>query len=405
MEDKEKQAAPVAPAVDVEALKASVDAAVRDAAAKAVEAYKASLPAVTSGLKVVADHDEERPFKTFADQLIAIKNAAKGGGQVDERLLKVLKAVPSGLNESIGADGGFLVQPDFAAEIVKKAYDRGAVLSRVRKFPVSGNQLKINGIDESSRIDGSRWGGVRGYWKAEGVQATASDPKFYQVALELKKLMLMAYITDELLADAPAMAAIVEQAFADEVLFKTENAIINGTGAGQPLGVLNAGCVVSVGKETGQAADTVVFENVLKMWSRLWAPGRSNAVWLINQDVEPQLYSMAASVGTGGNTVFLPQGGLSVAPYSTLFGRPVLAVEYCDTVGDSGDVVLADLSQYALIDKGPLGAYSIHLRFDYDEQVYRMVYRVDGAPLWKNTLTPYLSGNTLSPFVKLDARA
>jgi HK97 family phage major capsid protein len=96
---------------------------------------------------------------------------------------------------------------------------------------------------------------------------------------------------------------------------------------------------------------------------------------------------------------------LSGAPYATLLGRPVIPVEYCDNVGDKGDILLADFSQYALIEKGPASAYSIHVRFTSDEQTFRMVHRVDGQPLWKNALTPYNAGSTLSPFVTLNERA
>jgi HK97 family phage major capsid protein len=386
-----------------------VDRAATEAAAKAVDAFKAALPAVTSGLQVVADHDAERPFKSFGEQLVAIRKASMPGGSVDGRLLQVqakaLKVVPSGLNESVGAEGGFLVQPDFASELIKRSYDMGAILNRCRKFPVTGNSLTINGVDETSRANGSRWGGVEAHWLVEGGTKTAHKPKFFQHKLELRKLASLCYVTDELLQDTVALGSIVEQAFSEEIAFKTENAIVNGSGAGEPLGIMNAGCMVSVTKENNQAADTVVFENILKMWSRAWGAGRKNAVWLISQDVEPQLYSMSLAVGAGGSAVYLPSGGLSVSPYASLFGRPVIPVEYCDNVGDSGDIILADFSQYALIDKPAATSYSIHFMFSTDEQTFRVVYRVDGQPLWKNALTPYNGGSTLSPFVKLDARA
>jgi HK97 family phage major capsid protein len=395
--------------MDEKDIAALVERVATDTAAKAVDAYKASLPAIESGLKVVADHDAERPFKSFGEQLVAIRNASMPGRAIDDRLWQVqnkaLKVVPSGLNESIGAEGGFLVQPDFASELIKRSYDMGAILSRVRKFPVSGNTLTINGVDETSRANGSRWGGVEAHWLVEGGTKAAHKPKFYQHKLELRKLASLCYVTDELLQDSVALGSIVEQAFSEEIMFKTENAIVNGSGAGEPLGIMNGGCMISVTKENNQAADTVVFENILKMWSRAWGAGRKNAVWLISQDVEPQLYSMGLAVGAGGSAVYLPSGGLSVAPYATLFGRPVLPVEYCDNVGDSGDIILADFSQYALIDKPAATAYSIHFMFSTDEQTFRVVYRVDGQPLWKNALTPYNGGSTLSPFVKLDARA
>ena len=158
--------------------------------------------------------------------------------------------------------------------------------------------------------------------------------------------------------------------------------------------------------ETGQAAATVVSENLIKMWARMWAPSRRNAVWLINQDVEPQLMQLSLPVSTGGQLVYMPPGGLSASPYGSIFGRPVLPVEYCQTLGTTGDVILADLSEYYAIEKGGVeAASSIHVRFVYDETVFRFVYRFDGQPSWASALTPFKGTNTLSPFVVLAARA
>lgn len=182
---------------------------------------------------------------------------------------------------------------------------------------------------------------------------------------------------------------------------------LNGTGAGQLLGIQNAACLVSVAKETGQAADTVLFENIVKMWTRLYARSRANAAWYINQDVEPQLFGMAMSVGTGGVPVFMPAGGISGQPYSTLFGRPIIPIEQAATLGDVGDIILADMSQYLLIDKGAIkGDQSIHVKFLYGENTFRFVYRVNGQPIWKSVLTPFKgTANTQSPFIVLAERA
>jgi len=201
-------------------------------------------------------------------------------------------------------------------------------------------------------------------------------------------------------------AQAIQMGFNDEFDFKLTDAVINGTGAGQPLGIMNAGCMVSVAKETGQAKDTIVYENINKMWSRLIGASRSNAIWIINQDCEPQLNQMSVAVGTGGVPVYLPAGGVSAQPYSTLFGRPVVPIEQCATIGDTGDIMLCDFSKYQAIDKGGMQSdVSIHVRFIYDEQVFRFVYRFDGQPVLASPITPYKGTNTLSHFIKLAERA
>ena len=128
---------------------------------------------------------------------------------------------------------------------------------------------------------------------------------------------------------------------------------------------------------------------------------RANAVWYINQELEPYLYTLTV----GDKPVYIPAGGLSEKPYGTLFGRPVVPLEQCSAAGSVGDIILGDLSQYLLIDKGGINAASsIHVRFLYDESVFRFIYRVDGQPIWNKPITPYKGSSTLSPFVTLAAR-
>jgi HK97 family phage major capsid protein len=173
------------------------------------------------------------------------------------------------------------------------------------------------------------------------------------------------------------------------------------------LGILNSGGLVSVAKESGQKADSLVFENILKIWSRMLGPSRSNAVWLINQSAEQQLFSMSLSVGTGGAPVYLPGGGASDRPYASLFGRPVIPCEQCAALGDKGDIILADFSNgYILAEKGGIQAdVSIHVSFLYDQSVFRFIMRVDGQPMLSSAVTPYKGSDALGHFVTLDARA
>jgi HK97 family phage major capsid protein len=362
-----------------------------------------SNPVITGG------RDAER-FSSFGEQLNAICQADSPGGKanLDPRLLG-LQAAISGSGSTVASDGGFLVQDDYANEILKLAHSGSEIVSRVRKIPISANSdgLTINAIAETSRASGSRWGGVQVYRLEEGGQMTSKKPKLRQVKWELKDLCGLWYATNKLLQDAIAMQSVAEQAFSEEIAFVVEDEIINGDGASQMAGILNSKALVSITKESGQAATTLVKENIDKMFARCWAPSRKNAVWLINQDVEPQLFSMTQDVGTGGVPVYLPPGNnISGAPHGMLYGRPVVPIEHCQTLGTKGDIVLADLSQYIMIEKGGVQAdSSIHLRFDYNETAFRWVIRNDGKTPWNLPLTPAHGTNTLAPFTALNARA
>lgn len=347
----------------------------------------------------------KKEFRTLGELLSAVAKADTRQG-VDARLQESRAA--TGMGEATPADGGWLVQSDFAVDLMTRTYNIGQILSRIPRIPVgpNANGLTLTMVNETSRANGSRWGGVTVSRTPEGGAGTGSRPKFRQMELKLKKLFGLCYASDELLQDAVALEAVINKAFPEEMSFVMEDEILNGTGAGQMLGILNGPALVSVAKETGQTAATVVYENINKMWSRMWAPSRANAVWLINQDVEPQFNAMGISVGTGGVPVYLPPGGMSETPFARVFGRTVLPVEQCQTLGTVGDIVLVDLSQYTMIDKGGIqAASSMHVRFLNDEGTYRFIARNDGQPSWNSALTPKNGSNTLSPFVALATRA
>jgi HK97 family phage major capsid protein len=354
-----------------------------------------------SRVEVGIDNRSRESFGSFGQQLAAVMNAGMGNG-TDPRLFNAA----SGLNENSGPDGGFLVQTDFASTLLNDVFETGILASRCRELNISAasNRMTMNGVDETSRAS-SRSGGIIGYWEEEAAEKTATKPKFRKIDLKLKKLIGLCYATDELLEDATALESVITTGFVDEFGFLVDDSSVNGTGAGQPLGILNSGCLVTVAKETGQATKTIMAENVMNMYSRMFARSRSNGVWLINQDIEPQLFGMSLAVGTGGVPVYMPAGGLAGQPFATLFGRPVLAIEQCPTLGTLGDIIFADLNGYLLAKKGGVKAdMSIHVRFVYDESVFRFTMRVDGQPLRASALTPYKGTNTLSHFVALAAR-
>lgn len=400
--------------MDNEQMQAMLDAAI----AKAVEA---NTKAVTDALKAAPPvnpvtfeaksqpatvKDKPEGFKSLGDQLKAIADAGTPGGRIDRRLYE-MKA-PSGLNETVGSEGGFLVQQDFATDIFSQAFGQSEILRRCTPVTITtnANGTVIALLDETSRANGSRWGGAQAYWRAEAGTVTANMPTFREVNLNLKDLMALAYATSQVIQDASQLETIVGAAMREEVVFKAEDAVFEGTGAGQPLGILNSSALISVAKETGQAADTVVYQNIVKMYARLHPRFKQNAVWMINPDVFPQLALMNLAVGTGGAPVFVPAGGASAMPYNTLFGKPIIEVEYASTVGDLGDIVLVDWRQYYLATKGgPELASSMHVRFIYDEMTYRITYRVDGQPKFVSALTPFKGSNSLGAYVALAARA
>lgn len=340
----------------------------------------------------------------MGDFLQAVAKSGQGRG-TDPRLMI---GAALGASTAVGADGGFLMPTTMANQMMARMTG-GQILSRLSPLPLDAGSdtLVLNVLAETARTTGGRKGGVVGYWIAEGEAPTGSRPKFDRAELKTRGVGALGYATDELLRNVSALQTWFPMFFADELRFLAEDATINGTGAGKPMGVLVAPCLVEVAKEAGQLADTIVKENIDKMWSRMYAPSRANAVWLINQEIEPQLDNLTLAVGVGGVPVYLPAGGLSATPYASLKGRPVIPVEYCSALGDKGDIILADWTEYLWIQQGGIeNASSIHVAFTTFEQAFRCKWHVDGQPAWRSALTPFkgTAGVTYSPFVTLAAR-
>ena len=349
------------------------------------------------------------PFGSLGEQLQAVAAHTRdpysrhaGVGKLQE-----IQAA-TGAGEDVASDGGFLVQTDFTSELLRLVHETGVLAGLTDRKPISANAngLKINAVDETSRVDGSRWGGVRAYWAGEAGALTATKPKYRQMELNLQKLTGLYYATDELLADAVALGAFIQDAFAEEFGFKVDDGIIRGSGAGQPLGILGHAGTLDVPKETGQSAATVIAENIENMYARMWAPSVARATWYINQDVWTQLFQLSHVFGTGGVPMFMLPGGMVNAPHGMLMGRSVMPIEQCETLGNSGDIIFADLSQYLMIEKGGMdAASSIHVQFLTDETTFRFILRGDGQPKRNALLTPYKGTNTLSSFITLATRA
>lgn len=345
-------------------------------------------------------------WRTFGEFTIAVKNAALGN-QVDSRLTNA--SLTTYGNEGVGADGGFAVPPDFRNTIMTKVMGAESLLSRCDQIETSGYSITV------PKDETAPWGtaGIQGYWDGEAGTYTQKKHAFEHSTIKVNKLTGLVPVTDELLQDAPALGSYVQSRAATVLDFKVSDAIINGTGAGMPLGILNAPCTVQQGKESSQVADTVHGLNLVKMWARMPSQWRSSAVWLCHPDVEPELLKAGLQVGpaasgtaTGGTLIYMPPGGVSQSPYATLFGRPVVPHQACAALGDVGDLIFAALGQYAAVLKagGLRTDSSIHLWFDQSVTAFRFTLRMGGQPWWSAAISAKNGSTTYGPFVTLEAR-
>lgn len=350
---------------------------------------------VHSGVQVVKD-EADQDFESDGQFFMAVKTAALYPARADARLRSRKVVDATGMSEGVPSDGGYLLRPQTSSGILENMFSVGSLLGMVSRDPVTGNSITYNGIDETSRVNGSRKGGIVSGWMGEGGTLPSGKPKFRQIELKLRKAGALCYATDEQLEDVANLESWLNGTVSDELRFRAEDAIVEGIGGAQPLGVLNSPALIAVKRVD---ANKVLFADIVNMWARRYV-GVRDYVWLINQDVTPQLDQMV--IGTEAPPRFVDYGADGVM---RMKGRPVMEVEYCQTMGTAGDILLFSPSQYKMIDKsaGVKAASSIHVAFTTDEMCFRFVYRVDGKPLWNSAVTPLHGSNTISPYVSLDA--
>lgn len=345
-----------------------------------------------------------RSFGEFAAAVHAAGVAAANGHQVrDDRLIFNAAAPGSSYaNESTGSDGGFLVPVEYSQSLFQASQNQvDALLPYTDSTPVAGNSMAFP-VDETTP-----WGtsGIKAYWTNEAAEMAKSKPALDPMQLRLQKLTCLVPVTDELLADSGAIGSYLNSQTPVAMNWRTNEALWSGDGIGKPRGFFGSGAMVSVAKEGSQTGGTVIRQNITKMRARMAPASYRRAIWMINNDVLPQLDELAYGQATTNAAIYNPVGG--DFGYGMLLGRPVMVTQHNPTVGAQGDIALVDWKSYRTITKagGIETATSMHLWFDMGLTAFRAIFRVAGQPLLTKPITPNNGTGTLSPFVVLDVRA
>jgi HK97 family phage major capsid protein len=347
-------------------------------------------------------------FATMGDFLLSVRSAASPGAMPDRRLSGRQDLTNTFANETSGSEGGFLVPPDFRTTLVSRVMGEESLLARCDQIQTTSNSVTMPVDVDEVWNDNT---GIYARWENEGGQKPESKLALDQMTIRLNKLVALVPVSDELLEDAPAIEGYVRRKAPDKINYKVSQAIISGSGNGQPLGMLTAPALITVAPGA-TPADTIQFANLAQMWGRMYGPFRNSAVWLINPELEAQLMLMffstapVASVPATPIPVYLPANSAAGTPYATLFGRPVIPTQACSPAGDVGDIIFADLAQYlALMKTGIIKTdVSIHVYFVQDLTAFRFVLRIGGMPWIPKPYQPRVGTFTQGPFITLGAR-
>lgn len=328
-------------------------------------------------------------FKSDGEFIDAIIKAGCNRGE-DQRLIKA----PSGQHTRDDVLGGYVVPEDVSERILEFVFDDFDgmnVLPKTDQMTTSSDSLKIPTMPETSRKLGYRDAGVIAYWLAEADQFTASTIKWGTQRLELNKVIALLYATDEMIADSQvALGDIFTRKAGGAIRFATNLALFQGTGVGQPMGILRCNSTITVPLETtpvNQAStqDVILHKNVNQMYNRIMPRYLPGAAWYIHPNVREQLEYISFNDDTTNKRPIYVQGTgygkIDGAPFGTLKGLPVIPWEYCYDAGQRGDILLANWSAYQTLQKrdgGVKSASSIHVRFLFEEQAFRFSFRIDG---------------------------
>jgi len=304
--------------------------------------------------------------------------------------------------------GGYAERTSLLPGLLTVGMENDPISGRTTAVPMGAVSVEIlarTDKDHSSSVAG----GFTVTRRPETVSPASSRSTLEKIKLRATSLFGVAFETEELLSDSViSFVALIDAGFRDQFAHHMIGERLRGTGGDQYLGILTAlsasslGPTISIAKETGQAAATIVTDNALKMRARCWGYGQ--AIWLANHDCYPQLAKLTIPVGTGGVAVY--QQSLVEDRPDMLLGRPIFYTEYASTLGTQGDLICSNWSQFLEGLYQPLqSAESMHVRFLNHERTFKFWLRNCGAPWWRTALTPNQSTATLSPFVVLDTRA
>lgn len=371
-------------------LKAYIDSGIESRLAGALEALKPKGPIKRPGVITTHDNALDDPkcgFKSLGDFSKSVMNASQKTS-FDERLKISQKA--NGASEDINADGGYATPIEFATSVYDDIMAQDSLMADTWMIPMGSNSIKLPAINYLTQ--GAY--GVTANWEGEGQTIPTSKPKYRQPQLTLNKLTALVPVTSELMEDGIAIEGMIDKLAAEAIKFKVNDAILNGTGAGMPTGIIGHASTATVTRTTALATAAL---DLLTMRSRLYSTG--GAKFYINKDVEPALLTAADPAGrylyfAPGSFPLNPAVGGATEANGRLFGSEVKPVYNCQSLGTAGDIIYANLKGYAFGYKatGINKAMSIHLYFATDEIAFRWTMRCDGRP-WRDTTLAAAKGS------------
>lgn len=240
------------------------------------------------------------------------------------------RQVSNVLQEGVDADGGYLVPEEYDRRLIQTLSEEN-IMRRLGHVITTSGEHKIN-------IAATKPAAA---WIEEGGALQFSDATFAQILLDAHKLHVAIKVTEELLYDSAfnLESYIIEQ-FGKALANAEEDAFLNGTGVGQPLGLF---AEVGGGHVAGTLSAALKADDVLGLIYELKRPYRKNASFIMNDKTVAQICKFKDN-----NGAYLWQPSYQAGEPDRILGYSVHTSEYVP----ENAIAFGDYSYYNIGDRG-----------------------------------------------------
>lgn len=267
------------------------------------------------------DQDEDTERKSFGVYL-------RKGGQATEDELKALTV-------SNDEQGGYLAPAEMSTEFIRDLVEFSPIRSVASVRSISSPSVKYP----------KRTGITNAQWEGEAEEAEESTATFGQLEVVSRKLMTYVDLSNELLADSGGTAeSEVRLALAEDFGQKEGSAFVNGSGAGEPEGLLTH---PDISEYVNGSTTAVSPDKMIGMMYDLPAAYRNSGTWMMNGTTLGILRTLK-----DGDGRFLWQPSFQAGQPETILGRPVIeAVDMPDIASGATPILYGDFSAYRIVDR------------------------------------------------------
>lgn len=233
------------------------------------------------------------------------------------------------LQEGVDADGGYLVPEEYDNRLIKVLNDENIMRKLGHKITTSGDH-KINIASTEPAAA----------WIEEGGALQFSDAQFSQILLDAHKLHVAIKVTEELLYDSAFnLENYIIDEFGKALSNAEEDAFLNGTGVGQPLGLFAA----TGGGTVYKTVTKLTADDIMNLVYALKRPYRKNSAFIMNDQTIATIRTFKDN-----NGAYMWQPSYQAGEPDKLLGYPV----YTSPFAPTDAIAFGDYSYYNIGDRG-----------------------------------------------------